>query len=155
MSIKPKQKATAQTASKMTEAALKTKRRAIFEAFRMAGEEAVNYAREIDTYLDQTSNLRSSIGFTIAENGTVIESSSFEQIPPKNPHPGDVYDGGDRGKSKSLQLVQDAPKSDFLLVLVAGMPYAKWVEVKHNLEVLSGAGIVMKNELKDNLKAIK
>lgn len=156
MSIRPKKRATKQSVYKMTEAALNTKRRAVFEAFRMAGEEAVTYARDVvNTYLDQTSNLRSSIGFTVAEKGVVKETSSFEQLPPKNPHPGDVYDGGDRGKTKVLQLVREAESSDFLLVLVAGMPYADYVQRLYHLDVLNGAGLVMEKELKENLSVIK
>lgn len=156
MPVKAKKQPTTANAKELQNKILSQKRNVVRQAFLMAGEDAVTYARDtVNTYLDQTGNLRSSIGFTLAENGVITQSSSFEQIPPKNPHKNDVYDGGERGREKSLQIVSENKTSDFILALVAGMKYAYYVERRFNLDVLSGAGLVMEKNLKDYLKVIK
>lgn len=155
MPIKPRSKATTHHVKEMTMAALETKRKAIRYAMAMAGEAAVTYARDVvNTYKDRTGNLRSSIGFTIAENGEVVSSSDFSQMPPKEKSVAEL-NGGDQGKAKALEIISESPNHDFILVLVAGMKYADYVQRIHGLDVLQGASIIMENELTSNLKFIK
>lgn len=155
MPITPKVKPTSHHVKEMTMAALNTKRKAIRYAMAMAGEAAVSYARDtLDTYKDRTGNLRSSVGFSVAENGNVVSSSDFSQMPPKEQTVAEL-NGGEVGKAKALEIIKESPNHDFILVLVAGMNYAEFVQRLYSLDVLQGASMIMENELMSNLKAIK
>lgn len=120
---------------------------AILRRMKIAGEEAINYARSINTYKDQTGNLRSSIGYVVYKNGSLFYQSSFNK----------VKDGG-QGQTKGVDLAHDVakglPAHGFSLVVVAGMNYAFYVETK-GYDVLTGAEIKTKEKLDRALKRIK
>ena len=94
------------------------------------GEQFIADARGIDTYTDQTGNLRSSIGYIILKNGKPVFGSRFDQ----------VKDGGE-GVKKGREFVESQiGKGDggYVLIVVAGMDYAAAVESK-NYDVLTGS----------------
>lgn len=156
MPIKAKKKPTTAHIRELSAEALEERRPVIRNAFAMAGEEAVIYARDVvNTYRDQSGNLRSSIGFNIAENGKITMSSDFEQRPPSNPLNKAPLVGGERGKALAERIVGDNDDADFIGVLVAGMSYARYVQEIHHLDVLAGASMVMEKTLKEALKAIR
>lgn len=86
------------------------------------GESAISEARENGDYMDQTGNLRSSVGYVILNNGkTVLEN----------------IQRSDRGTDRStgvqvaknfIQEISEKYKNDFVLIVVAGMNYAVYVE---------------------------
>jgi len=93
------------------------------------GEEFVNKARSINTYLDQTGNLRSSIGYVIAKNGRVLRRN-YKQI-------GD----GNKGVTDGLNLADKAASehsNGIVLIVTAGMEYGLYVE-SMGYDVLSGS----------------
>jgi len=107
-----------------------------------ACRDAVNAARNSDAksrdWKDQTGNLRSSIGYVISENGTIVGSSAFAA----------VKEGGE-GSSKGRTLAQSLAASgsgDMNAVVVAGMHYAKYLAAK-GYDVLDSAEITLRNRL--------
>ena len=106
---------------------------AIIFQLKLLGEELVNHARTLDTYKDQTGNLRASIGYVIVVNGKVYN-----------------YDfvGGKLGASTGRQLAEElASKAlkGYALIVVAGMDYAAAVESK-GYDVLASAEMLASRE---------
>ena len=52
----------------------------MYRVLMRVGEECVNYARVNGGYLDQTGNLRSSIGYVVMDNGKIISQSGFKKV---------------------------------------------------------------------------
>ena len=98
----------------------------VITKLRFVGEEFVNKARLNGNYKDRTANLRSSIGYIILFNGKIIENN-FE---------GESI-GKSQGKKVALELISQYPDG-YVLIGVAGMKYAAYVEAK-NYDVITGA----------------
>lgn len=98
------------------------------EALAYIGETFVNEARQKRTYLDETGNLRSSIGYSIVKNGRV---KSFK-----------VQGGSSEGKIEAAdfvtQKVSEIRQAGIYLIVFAGMEYALYVEAK-GYDVLTGS----------------
>lgn len=98
-------------------------------------EQFVADARTVNTYKDQTSNLRGSIGYAIVKDGAEIFGN---------------FDGVAEGQAKAKQLVNevqaDYPKG-FALIVVAGMNYAVYVEAK-GYDVLTGSSQIAETNIK-------
>ena len=90
------------------------------------GETFINDAKRRGNYTDRTGNLRSSIGYIILKDGKPI-SNMFSGKP----------QGVARGKQFAEELRQEYPEG-FVLIGVAGMNYAAYVEAK-NYDVISGS----------------
>ncbi|WP_231464681.1 hypothetical protein [Pedobacter sp. Leaf132] len=91
---------------------------AIKNRFQYVGEQFINLARKNNTYVDQTGNLRSSIGYMVFYNGQVISQN---------------FDGKDKGKvegKRIANLIAEGHPKGFILVAVAGMDYAVAVEAR-------------------------
>ena len=76
------------------------------------------------SHTDRTGNLRSSVGYIIAMDGETV-SENFEKSGKGN--------DGDTGISKARQLAEDislAYQGSYVLIGVAGMEYAVYVEAK-------------------------
>ena len=102
------------------ETALKRKEAAIIRSLSYLGELCINVARDSDEYKDQTGNLRSSTGYIILKDGVVLKKSGFETV--KN-----GSEGSEKGESFAQSLVSQYG-SGFVLIVVAGMNYATYVE---------------------------
>ncbi len=95
------------------------------------GEEFVNKARVLVTYTDRTGNLRSSIGYSIYKDGELIDSNYK------------IAKGGVKGEiqgesyANEINSQENFPKG-YVLIGVAGMKYAKYVEAKH-YDVITGS----------------
>lgn len=103
--------------------------RKFIQALSYIGEEFVNRARMINTYEDQTGNLRSSIGYVIAKNGYVIKRNYLE-----------IMDGNE-GVTNGLNLADEAASehsNGIVLIVTAGMQYALYVEAM-GYDVLTGS----------------
>ena len=90
------------------------------------GEQAVNEARMSHTYRDQTGNLTSSIGYAVFDNGEQAEMGEFNPVPAPN---GDGSQGSLTGREFAEALSLQFP-TGIVLVVVAGMKYAKYVAAK-------------------------
>jgi len=94
------------------------------------GEELVNHARSVRTYMDQTGNLRSSIGYIVADRHGIV-SDNFKATTPS----------GASGKAKAQTQAQNAVSGlnhGIKLVVVGGMEYAADVE-RRGYDVLASA----------------
>ena len=106
----------------------------IIRVLSYVGEKCVIEARnrsQEESWFDQTGNLRSSIGYVIYHNGIKIDSSLF-----------DVVKNGAEGKGTGESLADDIASkypTGYVLVVVAGMSYADYVEAKDNKNVLASS----------------
>lgn len=109
------------------------------------GEQVLNQARSTNSYKDQTGNLRSSIGYVVAVDGEVVQSSSFEVVK-------DGADGSRDGKSYALELVKQFPEG-IVLIVVAGMNYASYVSAK-GYDVLDSSDVLADRLVPEILKQL-
>lgn len=112
------------------------------------GEKFVINARNNGNYLDQTGNLRSSIGYIILKNGRTIHEN-FE-LSNKGT---DKRTGVNKGKSFINQLKANF-STGYVLIVVAGMDYAAAVESRGK-DVLTASAITAKNDLQRAISEIK
>ena len=104
--------------------------RAIIRTFQYIAEVLVREARMKGDYIDQTGNLRSSIGAIILLDGQIVSRSGFE-----------VVMGGSSGANEGLTYAQEiaaAYPRGIALVVVAGKDYAAHVAARGR-HVLSSA----------------
>lgn len=97
------------------------------------GEQCLNAARSTNSYKDQTGNLRSSVGYVIARDGTIIQASDFKTVKQGR-------EGSKDGAAFARQLVSEFPQG-FVLIVVAGMNYAAYVSAK-GYDVLDSAELL-------------
>ena len=112
----------------------------LLDEFRRTGEQFIADARSIRTYQDQTGNLRSSIGYALFKDGQLVESS---------------FPGGDitgSGSTLAKEVSRSYPKG-VLLVVVAGMYYAQYVEAK-SYDVLTGSSYAAETNIKARVKKL-
>ena len=107
---------------------------AIINRLKYLGEQCVNVARENGSYLNQTGNLRNSIGYVVYANGQKVEKN-FEHVATGN------------SQVDALQIAENYAdqvagtlniSSDYVLIVVAGMEYASTVESRGR-DVLTSA----------------
>ena len=103
--------------SHLGEEELKSVHERILDSFIMAGENFVAQAREqvqdhaLGTYIDQTTNLRNSIGYLIFLNGERVH--------------------GDAGQVEDMnEILERVDPNGYQLIGYAGMNYASYVETK-------------------------
>lgn len=121
----------------------------LYKLLQRAGEEFVKVARNSGKYDDHTGNLRSSIGYVIVINGEIV-TENFEQSKKK---------GTDKttGVNQASRLAQDIAKiydKGFVLIGVAGMQYAVYVEAMENKDVISSASIQTEEWIKRQSKTL-
>lgn len=102
------------------------KRSLIIEKLCVAGEQAVNEARTSHTYQDQTGNLTSSIGYAVFVDGEAVQIGDFNPVPATE---GDGSLGTVTGREFAESLAMQLNRG-IVLVVVAGMKYAKYVAAK-------------------------
>ncbi|HWV31027.1 MAG TPA: hypothetical protein VN038_15315 [Dyadobacter sp.] len=112
---------------------------------RYLAEATIAVARQTNSYLDQTGNLRSSIGYLILKNGKVIDES-FEQVK-------EGSEGTAAGRKHARQIAGEYPRG-FVLVVVAGMHYGAVLESR-GIDVLSSAEQYAKSKLPEMLQKLK
>ncbi len=121
-------------------------KRAVIRRVAYIGENAVNIARQIGKptkeYTDQTGNLRSSIGYVIVSDGNVVQRGNLEQVK-------DGAEGVQSAISYLEQLAAETPK-DTVLIIVAGMEYAKYLQ-QRGYDVLDSAEMYASRELPKQL----
>lgn len=113
-----------------------------------AGEMFVKYARESGRYIDLTGNLRSSIGYVIVENGD-IKSADFKIS--------NTGSDGKKGVERAKKLARDLAntyKTGMVLVGVAGMEYAMYVEAMESKDVITAANIKVEEWMRKSIKAV-
>lgn len=123
------------------------------------GLKCVREARTARIYTDQTGNLRSSTGYAVVKYGKVMFQSGFkaESVSVKT---GDGKEkrstgteGAREGKEFLEELCSKAPKDSIVLILVAGMNYAQYVE-DLGFNVLDSATRLAKTSVDDIMKGL-
>lgn len=112
-------------------------------ALKYLGEKCIKEARDrsqVESWFDHTGNLRSSIGYVICMNGSVVYESSFEVIKQGN-------EGANEGRNLAIRLASEFAGSRWALIVVAGMHYAVTVEAMENKVVLASAELLARREL--------
>lgn len=123
-------------------------REALIYNLNVIGEKCVNAARQLPSlsrddedaarphqpnYIDDTGNLRSSIGYVLVADGEIVTMSAFETV-------GKGKEGSDTGKTYAESLARNHP-TGIALVVVAGMHYAEYVAAK-GYDVLDSAELL-------------
>lgn len=144
---------------KMLENALAVRMNDILRRVAWIAEGAVNTARNLPSppvsaragkhtpnYIDETGNLRSSIGYLLVYDGKVIVENFMPQ--PRKA-------SGSEGVSAAQKMARDAIEGNakgLQLVLTAGMKYARFVAAK-GYDVLDSAELFCKSELEKLIKS--
>lgn len=120
----------------------------LYKLLQRAGEEFVKIARNKKGFNDDTGNLRSSIGYVIVIDGEIV-TEDFEKS----------EKGTDKatGVNQASRLSQDIAKiynKGFVLIGVAGMKYAVYVEAMENKDVISSASIQTEEWIKKQSKTL-
>nr|DAY04418.1 MAG TPA: hypothetical protein [Caudoviricetes sp.] len=117
----------------------------IVRILRFVGEKCINEAREYGSYQDRTGNLRSSIGYVVLKDGKSIEKGGFQLTKSGG-------NGQKEGEAFINKVISQYSKG-FVLVVVAGMKYASYVEAR-NYNVLTSAELLAEREVPKLLKAL-
>lgn len=128
--------------SKLIASTINDVENAVVTRLSVLGEDCVNLARDRTpeaSWIDRTGNLRSSIGYVIAHNGKIIHYSDFKQVKQGN-------EGTKVGKDLATEIVKRTV-GDYVLVVVAGMNYAEYVEARDNKDVLATPELFARKEL--------
>lgn len=128
-------------------AAFEVIRKEIIIAFSKLGEECTGRIRDRsaeESWIDHTSNLRSSIGYAVYDYGIKSVESTFSTI-------GSGSEGSSEGKKMVQELASEYSKV-FALVVVAAMNYADFVEAKENKDVLASTELWARSVVDGKLK---
>lgn len=98
------------------------------------GEEFVKIARLEGNYIDHTGNLRSSIGYVIVKDGSIV-GRNFQLSEQAGT---DKQTGKREGEQLAMDLLKTFTKG-YVMIGVAGMKYAVFVEAMENKDVLTRA----------------
>lgn len=127
---------------KMMEERVAMIRTAVVDRLKILGEMCVIEARTNKTYMDQTGNLTSSMGYIVVDHGKVVQQAGFQG----------TQKGMITGKSIANSLANKHPNA-FALYVVAGMNYAAYVEAR-GYNVLASAELVAEKELPKMMKQL-
>lgn len=114
----------------------------IIRALSYLGEQCVIKVRDrsaMESWIDQTGNLRSSIGYAIYEEGRKEIESAFKVV--KNGRK-----GADEGR-KMIDELSGLYSNTYALVVIAAMSYAEYVEAKDNKDVLASTELFARKEV--------
>lgn len=116
------------------------------------GMRCVVLARTLNTYQDQTANLRNSIGYVVVVNGKIRDSffnadERGKDFDPNGPK------GEEVGEALAKNLAEEFTEG-YALIVVAGMNYASYVEDVHHLDVLKPAETFAKSQIDRVAKGI-
>lgn len=110
------------------------------------GLECVTEARTKRRYSDQSGNLRSSTGYCVLYDGVIIHQGGFEAVKPT------ATQGPVSGRELMNNLIAQN-STGIVLIVVAGMNYAAYVEAK-GLNVLDSSEIMAKKLIRKTLKRL-
>lgn len=145
---------------------------ALILLFQDAGEQFVRDARQNGIWNDQTGNLRSSIGYVIVNEGVLLSQSSFDPVAGK-PYKLVEFttkdgvnvkfnakiktyngvEGSNVGKQFAGDIATKYPKG-LVLIVCAGMDYARFVEAIESKDVITGAYIRLEAYLNQRIQKI-
>ena len=124
--------------------------RLTIRALSKLGEQCVTKIRDRagdKSWYDQTGNLRSSVGYVIAHNKNIIQYSTFNQV-----------SQGSEGVKTGKDLAKELAKrysNNYVLIVVAGMNYAEFVEAMDNKDVLASTELWAREQVPLMLEKLK
>ena len=124
--------------------------RLTIRALSKLGEQCVTKIRDRagdKSWYDQTGNLRSSVGYVIAHNKNIIQYSTFNQV-----------NQGSEGVKTGKDLAKELAKrysNNYVLIVVAGMNYAEFVEAMDNKDVLASTEFWAREQVPLMLEKLK
>lgn len=124
--------------------------RLTIRALSKLGEQCVTKIRDRagdKSWYDQTGNLRSSVGYVIAHNKNIIQYSTFNQVKQ-----------GSEGVKTGKDLAEELAKrysNNYVLIVVAGMNYAEFVEAMDNKDVLASTELWAREQAPLMLEKLK
>lgn len=134
------------------EAAIQNRTRAIVAQLFYIGEECLANARANHLYYNQTGNLCSSIGYCIIVDGEIVGEAFFDKSAGRGGEK-----PGSEGKQKGMEylhkLATEQPTKGINFVMVAGMPYAQYVEAM-SLDVLDTSQQMAETKIKGMLNRL-
>lgn len=127
----------------------------ILEKLHKIGQEGVKFAIENHQFNNRTNNLEDSYGYAIYNNGTMVEEPFlFNPVATQKAN----FQGKDySGHEEALKFLRGfKPSSNgWVLVVVAGMPYADFVQEYFGLDVLQGSFMAAKAIADTELKNMR
>lgn len=124
--------------------------RLTIRALSKLGEQCVTKIRDRagdKSWYDQTGNLRSSVGYVIAHNKNIIQCSTFNQVKQGS-------EGVKTGKDLAKELAKRY-SNNYVLIVVAGMNYAEFVEAMDNKDVLASTKLWAREQVPLMLEKLK
>ena len=124
--------------------------RLTIRALSKLGEQCVTKIRDRagdKSWYDQTGNLRSSVGYVIAHNKNIIQYSTFNQVKQGS-------EGVKTGKDLAKELAKRY-SNNYVLIVVAGMNYAEFVEAMDNKDVLASTELWATDKIPQMLEKLK
>nr|DAZ15376.1 MAG TPA: hypothetical protein [Caudoviricetes sp.] len=124
--------------------------RLTIRALSKLGEQCVTKIRDRagdKSWYDQSGNLRSSVGYVIAHNKNIIQYSAFNQVKQ-----------GSEGVKTGKDLAEELAKkysNNYVLIVVAGMNYAEFVEAMDNKDVIASTELWVKEQVPLMLEKLK
>ena len=124
--------------------------RLTIRALSKLGEQCVTKIRDRagdKSWYDQTGNLRSSVGYVISHNKNIIQYSTFNQVKQ-----------GSKGVKTGKDLAKELAKrysNNYVLIVVAGMNYAEFVEAMDNKDVLASTELWAREQVPLMLEKLK
>lgn len=113
-----------------------------FQIINIEGPKGVAHSKTYYDYKDQTGNLTSSKGFILAKDGQIVATGGFKA------------DGGTESGSKGVSEGEKYARelavsagSGYVLIIVAGMPYASNLESK-GYNVLTKTGSYLEKRIR-------
>lgn len=101
----------------------------VLQSLDRAGQRVVEIARSTKTYQDKTGNLTASIGYGVYHKGVQYSVGGFGHGV-----------GEEKGKARLELLASQQKSKPYVLIVVAGMDYATYVE-RSGYVVLDAAGL--------------
>ena len=121
-------------------------RRVLIRRLAYIGEQVVNEGRTRANFIDRTGNLRSSIGYVVVNDGEIVSESSFDPVKGGE-------EGARTGKAFAERLAKEYDK-DLVLIVVAGMNYAKYV-ANRGYDVIDSAELLAQKLVPEMLRQLK
>ena len=126
--------------NKLREEAIKAIDARVIYAFMNACEDAVNYAKTNHEYKQQSGALNSSTGFQIYKDGELIHSYFEMSQGGEKPSESAKLAGMEAGQKMAEKRASELG-AHICGVVVAGMPYAIYVEAGHSVKKKDGTKV--------------
>lgn len=120
--------------------------RKLLQVLQYAGEYFVREARLNGNYRDITGNLRSSIGYCIVKDGEIL------QMDIEKAKKGSDGDEGTEAARRLLLQLANEHNTGLVLIGVAGMDYAVYVENIDAKDVITASWVATRHMMRTSLK---